>query len=73
MGLTIDKPNCQNILTNDNNQTINKYDIIEFTNNNSFWINVNIKYYLNEQNYTIDIVYDIHNKKVISIESHTIY
>jgi len=74
MGLVFEgKPTCKNILTPQNKQMAEKFDIIEFNNTNDFWINVEIDYFYNELHHTIDIIYNIHNKKVVSVESDPVY
>jgi hypothetical protein len=68
-----DKPTCKNILTNENNQIVNNFDIIEFKNQHSFLIKIIIDYFYNNFEQKINIIYDIHEKKVISVESNPIY
>jgi hypothetical protein len=74
LGLQFDgNPTCKNILTEENKQIIDNFDIIEFKNKNDFLINIAIDYFYNELHNEINIIYDIHEKKAISIESHPVY
>ncbi|WP_456480671.1 hypothetical protein [Nautilia sp.] len=67
------KPTCENILTEENNQTVQNFDIIEFKNKNDFLIKINIQYFINEKKESFDIIYNIHTKKAVSIESNPVY
>jgi hypothetical protein len=64
---------CKNILSQENNKTVQNLNIIAYDKNKSFWIENDITYFLNEKKENIKIIYDIHNKKVISVESSPVY
>ncbi|GAB6075069.1 hypothetical protein [Nautilia lithotrophica] len=74
LGLTRNNADtCKSLQTEENNETIKNLNIIAYDGNQSFWIKTNITYFINQQKQNIKITYDLHNKKVISIESNPIY
>jgi len=64
---------CKALQTAENNETIKNLNIIAYDENKSFWIKGEITYLINNQKQNIKIIYDIHNKKVISVESNPVY
>ena len=74
LGLTFsDSVSCKSIENKENNKTIKNLNIIAYDKNKSFWIESDITYFLDNQEQNIKIVYDLHNKKVISVESNPVY
>ena len=63
-------------IVNKSNQVEKKLkflDIIPFAKNIEFWIKINVNYVLRNKNNKFTVIYDINNKKVISIESYPVY
>ena len=64
---------CKSLQNEENNKTVKNLNIIAFDENKSFWIKSEITYFIKNQKHIINIIYDIHNKKVISVESNSVY
>jgi len=64
---------CKSLQNEENNKTVKNFNIIAYDGKHSFWIKTYITYYINGQKQNIDIIYDINNKKVISVEGNPVY
>jgi len=74
LGLVFEnEPECNTVFNEENIKTAQNFDIIEYKKNSDFWINVVIDYFYNDIHNSISIIYNIYNKKVISVESHPVY
>jgi len=65
-----DEDNCKEL---EKTKIANGLDIISFNKNKTLIIGLNILYMLNNQKEKLNVIYDVHNKKVISIESNPLY
>jgi len=63
---------CKTIKYNFNDFFLKKLDIISFNKKRAFYINIHIIYNFHNL-HTLDILYDIKTKRIISIEKHFIY
>jgi len=73
LGLDIENINCNTIKENIDKQLLKELAIIPFKTKNPFYLEITVKYYLNNIESILYFIYDIKTKKVISFEKHPIY
>jgi len=64
---------CKNIQIDENKKIIKNLHIQAFDKNSSYLIKIKANYILNNQNNTLNFIYDTKEKKVVSVENNFIY